>query len=128
MGLCHSKKTLNGSIQQPDITLSQKQINPPLADKLQQNLTKNVQKIEINSEQSEIDLLATDELVKNVNQGAIDQEHRVQVMRDISTQQHRKYIQKQYLTVYDALYHQNRKVPVLTNCRDSTLLKRRNNI
>ena len=49
MGLCHSKKTINGPRLQPEITMSQKQIHPPITGMPNEIQNKNVPNMESNS-------------------------------------------------------------------------------
>ncbi|CAD8101461.1 unnamed protein product [Paramecium primaurelia] len=124
MGVCHSKKTQQNTYLQQDLTISNQQSLPPIIIRLDNN--KILEKSpENDSQQSEVDLLATDELLNNPQQAAIDQQHRDQVLRHVHAQQHKQDNLKRYVVVFDKLYNQQRKVPILFSLEESTLFKRR---
>ncbi|CAD8123688.1 unnamed protein product [Paramecium sonneborni] len=124
MGVCHSKKSQLKTNLQQDLTMSNQQSLLPINIQIDDNkiLEKSQQH---DSQQSEVDLLATDELLNNQQQAAIDQLHRDQVRRHVQTQLHQQDNLKRYLVVFDKLYNQQRKVPILFSLQESTLLKRR---
>ncbi|CAD8122874.1 unnamed protein product [Paramecium sonneborni] len=124
MGICHSKKSQQKTYLQQDLTISNQQSLLPVIIKVDNNkiLEKSPQN---DSKQSEVDLLATDELLNNPQQAAIDQLHRDQVKRHVQAQPHQQDNLKRYLVVFDKLYNQQRKVPILFSLEESTLLKRR---
>ncbi|CAD8165084.1 unnamed protein product [Paramecium pentaurelia] len=124
MGVCHSKKTQQKTQQPQDLTISNQQSLLPVISKLDDNeiLEKSP---EHDSQQSEVDLLVTDELLNNPQQAAIDQQHRDQIKRHVNVQLHQQDNLKRYVVVFDKLYNQKRKVPILFSLKESTLLKRR---
>ncbi|CAK68088.1 unnamed protein product (macronuclear) [Paramecium tetraurelia] len=124
MGVCHSKKTQQQTNQPQDLTISNQQSLLPIISKLDDIVI--IEKTpENDSQQSEVDLLATDELLNNPQLAAIDQLHREQVKRHVHAQQHHQDKLKRYVVVFDKLYKQERKVPILISLNESTLLRRR---